>query len=48
MSSYRLSRLASADLEEIAEYTIEIFGIEQARKYRDGLKSCFVQLADNP
>jgi toxin ParE1/3/4 len=48
MNNYRLSRLASADLEEIAEYTIERFGIEQARRYRDGLKSCFDQLANNP
>jgi len=47
MSRYRLSRLAAADLEEIAEYTIEVFGLEQARKYRDGLKSCIGQLADN-
>lgn len=48
MNSYKLSRLASADLEEIAEYTIESFGIEQARRYRDGLKICFDQLANNP
>jgi len=48
MNNYRLSRLASADLEEIAEYTIERFGIEQARRYRDGLKTCFDQLANNP
>jgi len=48
MNSYRLSRLAATDLQEIAEYTIERFGIEQARRYRDGLKTCFVQLADNP
>ena len=47
MNSYRLSRLAATDLQEIAEYTIERFGIEQARRYRDGLKTCFVQLADN-
>ena len=48
MSSYRLSRLAAADLEEIAEYTIDRFGIEQSRRYRDGLKTCFIQLANNP
>ena len=48
MSNYRLSRLAAADLEEIAEYTIERFGIEQSRRYRDGLKTCFVQLANSP
>ena len=41
MNNYRLSRLAVADLEEIAEYTIERFGIEQARLYRDGLKNLF-------
>jgi len=48
MNNYRLSRLAVADLEEIAEYTIERFGIEQSHLYRDGLKTCFVQLASNP
>ena len=48
MNNYRLSRLAAADLEEIAEYTIERFGIEQARRSRDGLKTCFVQLTNNP
>jgi toxin ParE1/3/4 len=48
MNNYRLSRLAAADLEEIAEYTIERFGIEQSRRYRDGLKTCFVELAINP
>ena len=48
MSNYRLSRLAAADLEEIAEYTIERFGIEQSRRSRDGLKTCFVQLANSP
>jgi len=48
MNNYRLSRLASADLEEIAEYTIERFGIEQARRYRDGPKTCFDQPANNP
>jgi toxin ParE1/3/4 len=48
VNNYRLSRLAAADLEEIAEYTIEHFGINQARRYRDGLKTCFDQLAGNP
>ena len=48
MNSYRLSRSAAADLQEIAEYTIERFGIMQARRYRESLKNCFVQLANNP
>ena len=48
MGSYRLSRRAAADLEAIADYTIEQFGIEQARRYRDSFKSCFEQLTNNP
>jgi len=48
MNNCRLSRLAVADLAEIAEYTIERFGLEQSRRYRDGLKTCFVQLTNNP
>lgn len=36
------------DLEAIAEYTIERFGIEQARVYRDELRTCFEGLAGNP
>jgi len=48
MTEYRLSGKAAFDLREIADYTIERFGIDQARRYRDGLKICFEQLADNP
>jgi toxin ParE1/3/4 len=33
---------------EIADYTIERFGIEQARRYRDDLESCFQTLAASP
>lgn len=36
------------DLEAIAEYTIERFGLEQARGYRDDLGACFDRLANNP
>jgi toxin ParE1/3/4 len=48
MAEYRFSRRAAMDLEAIAEYTIEQVGIEQARHYRDQLRACFDQLADNP
>jgi len=48
MAEYRFSRRAATDLEVIAEYTIERFGVEQARRYRDELGTCFAQLADNP
>lgn len=48
MSEYQLSRRAATDLEAIADYTIERFGIKQARHYRDQLSACFHQLGDNP
>jgi len=48
MSEYRLSSRAESDLAEIADYTIERFGIEQARRYRDELESCIQTLAANP
>ena len=48
MAECVLSSLAEADLSEIAEYTIENFGIKQARRYRDGLESRFQTLANNP
>ena len=48
MTEYRFSRRAALDLEAIAEYTIERFGVEQARGYRDDLSACFDRLADNP
>ena len=34
MADFRLSPRAENDLAEIADYTIETFGVEQARRYR--------------
>ena len=48
MAEYRLSKSVENDLSEIADYTIATFGIEQSRRYRDGLNTCFQTLADNP
>jgi len=48
MTRYRLSARADADIFAIAEYTIAQFGIEQARRYRDGLERVFRMLAENP
>ena len=48
MADYRLSSLAETDLAGIADYTIETFGIEQARRYRDEFEACFRNLAENP
>jgi toxin ParE1/3/4 len=48
MAEYQFSRRAALDLEAIAEYTIERFGLGQAQSYRDDLGACFERLADNP
>ena len=48
MARYILGKSAQSDILGIADYTIENFGIKQARKYRDGLISCFQDLADRP
>ena len=48
MRSYRISVSADGDIAGIADYTIKMFGIEQARLYRDGLESAFQLLADDP
>lgn len=48
MGDYRLSRAAARDISEIAKYTIEAFGLDQARRYRDSLKETFALLARHP
>ena len=40
--------MANNDLGVIADYTIETFGIEQARRYRDGFGACFQTLSETP
>ncbi len=48
MSSFRLSKQAESDLVNIATYTIQNFGIKQARQYRDQLFRVFELMADFP
>lgn len=48
MAEIRLTSRAEADLAEIADYTIETFGIEQARRYRDEIEDCFLTIAESP
>lgn len=48
MASYRLSKLADKDIGNIASYTIQRFGIRQARIYRDGLFKAFEMISEFP
>jgi len=48
MASYHLSNLADEDLGNIATYSIQRFGINQARLYRDGLFKTFEMISDFP
>jgi len=48
VSTYRLSKRADSDIAGIADYTITQFGINQARRYRDGLERIFRRLAEYP
>lgn len=48
VARYSLSSRAESDLREIADFTINTFGIDQARRYGGGLEECFQSLADNP
>lgn len=48
MSRYRLTPAAQSDLESIWDYTAEMFGINQALIYTDGLESACALLAEAP
>ncbi|WP_162901722.1 type II toxin-antitoxin system RelE/ParE family toxin [Breoghania sp. L-A4] len=46
--SYRLSRQAVTDLEDLTEYGIERFGQSQAQKYLGGLYRTFELISELP
>jgi toxin ParE1/3/4 len=48
LADYRLSRLARLDPFEIADYTLETWGEEQAYRYLDDLDACLKRLAESP
>jgi toxin ParE1/3/4 len=48
VDKFQLTNRAVTDLSDIADFTIQTFGIEQARSYRNGLNHCFEILAENP
>ena len=48
LTMYILSKEAAEDLTQIANYGDQQFGNEQSDKYRDKLKSHFIELSDHP
>lgn len=48
MDGYRLSRLAEIDLTDIATYSLENWGMDQANRYIDALEACCQQFSKNP
>lgn len=48
MPSYKISLEADADLQDIAAYGIETWGLNAALEFRDGLKLCFEHIAAQP
>lgn len=48
MSRVLLSEAARIDRREITAYTVERFGIQQARRLRDGFRAVLNSLAETP
>ena len=48
MGSYKLNEDAVEDFERLFDYGIDIFGLEQAKHYADGLRHRFLEIAKTP
>jgi toxin ParE1/3/4 len=48
MPACGFSKLARLDLIEIADYTLDQWGVDQAMRYLDSLEGCFGLIAANP
>ncbi|GJL66464.1 MAG: hypothetical protein NPIRA05_14350 [Nitrospirales bacterium] len=48
MENYELSKAADKDFEDIFEYGIDTFGLDQALAYQAGMKQRFAVLAKQP
>ena len=48
MSAYWFSKQARLDLIEIADYTLDRWGMSQAERYLDGLDDCFKRILQTP
>lgn len=48
MGSYKLTKAAGADFENIFDYGIDTFGLDQALRYQNGMKQRFDELGERP
>jgi len=48
LPGYRFSKQARLDLIEIADYTLDRWGLKQGERYLDGLDDCFKRLVQTP
>ncbi|NOX44017.1 MAG: type II toxin-antitoxin system RelE/ParE family toxin [Gammaproteobacteria bacterium] len=48
MGSYELTKAADADFENIFDFGIDTFGLDQALSYQNSLKQRFAELAEQP
>ncbi|MBC8241288.1 MAG: type II toxin-antitoxin system RelE/ParE family toxin [Alphaproteobacteria bacterium] len=48
MGSYKLSKAADEDFENIFDYGIDTFGLDQAVRYQNSMKQRFDTLAEQP
>ncbi len=48
MGRYELTKAAAEDFENMFEYGIDTFGLDQALKYHNGMKQRFDELAEQP
>jgi toxin ParE1/3/4 len=48
VQAHRLSKLARLDLVDVADYTLDTWGMEQTLRYLDGLEACFNRIAETP
>ncbi len=48
MPSFRFTRRAESDLQEIADYSLSMWGETQCLRYIDSLEQCCQRLAESP
>lgn len=48
MVNYVLSQDADEDFERLFEYCIDNFGVKKAKSYSNGMKTRFIEIAQNP